>query len=410
MSTQSESNPRAVLHDIDLFYLRDSCTCPKCVDISTRQKLFETSDIPTDLTYKDHQWMRNGQLQITWDKDIEGYEDHRSIFEPNFLESAESIQQRREACYNTWKRIAWNREDIKQNSKLITFSYTDYMNKGEVFWQAIESLHVYGLVFVKDVPLDERAVKDIAECVGPLKNTFYGMTWDVKSIPSAKNVAYTSNDLDFHMDLLYFADPPGVQFLHVLKQSTAGGESRFSDAVAAFERLQNEYPELVESLVNFPVTYHYKNAGHWMQQTRYFLEGGIIGRGKPASQRYAYPLDYESINWAPPFQGPMERADVFDSAENYNTPRFKDYILAAKKFKELISEESAVYETLMGDGVCAIFNNRRVLHARKPFSSTEGGRWLKGCYVDGDYLRDKYRVLKDSRLRARQGASDQGLT
>ncbi|CAF9920867.1 MAG: hypothetical protein GOMPHAMPRED_002159 [Gomphillus americanus] len=397
---------QAALQGIDPFYLRDSCNCSKCVDVSTRQKRFETSDIPLDLAYKNHKWTPTGQLQISWRNDIPGYENHQSLYEPGFLLNSKSAEQRSQACHNLWTHVPWTKQDIVEKLDSISFDYKDYMNDSETLWQALEHLHTYGLVFIRDAPTEETTSEGVANRIGPMKNTMYGMTWSVKSRPSAKNVAYTSGNLDFHMDLLYLADPPTVQFLHVLKQSTTGGESRFSDAVAAFDRLQKEYPEFVQPLVEFPMTYHYKNDslnstndGHWLQQTRYFLEGGTTGHNKPAGgQHYTYPIDYEAINWSPPFQGPVERANVFAGSNDRATPAFKEYIRAAKKFKELVSAESAVFELKMGEGLCVVFNNRRVLHARKPFSSTAGGeRLLVGGYVDGDYLRDKYRYMKEMR-------------
>ena len=42
-----------------------------------------------------------------------------------------------------------------------------------------------------------------------------------------------------------------------------------------------------------------------------------------------------------------------------------------------------------------IFNNRRVVHARKEFDAASGERWLKGTYVDGDVFKSRLRVLAE---------------
>ena len=42
-----------------------------------------------------------------------------------------------------------------------------------------------------------------------------------------------------------------------------------------------------------------------------------------------------------------------------------------------------------------IFDNRRVLHARRAFDATKGERWLKGAYVDDDVFFSKLRVLQE---------------
>jgi hypothetical protein len=41
------------------------------------------------------------------------------------------------------------------------------------------------------VPSGEESVINIGTRIGPLRDSFYGRTWDVKSVPNAKNVAYT---------------------------------------------------------------------------------------------------------------------------------------------------------------------------------------------------------------------------
>lgn len=57
----------------------------------------------------------------------------------------------------------------------------------------------------------------------------------------------------------------------------------------------------------------------------------------------------------------------------------------------------------MKPGECVIFDNRRVLHARKAFEVGDQGkeRWLRGAYIDKDPFLSKLKVLND-----RYGAAD----
>ena len=383
---------------IDALYLRDSCDCSYCVDTSTRQKLFETSSLPLKLTARSTEWLSDGSLQVHWENDMRGFEDHRSVFPRSFLEQSQSLKKRRQASFNSWEPVAWDRTILEKTLHALSFQFLDYMQRDDVLQGLVTALHVYGLAFIQGVPSDQLSIRRMGQRIGPLKSTFYGETWDVKARPSPINVAYTADDLDFHMDLLYMVDPPSVQLLHCIKQSTSGGESRFSDGVCAFDRLQQESPELVQALVGFPVTYRYKNDGHWFQQTRHFIEGGtsnrIGNRRPPDTVRYDYPTDYETMNWAPPFHGPLEQVDL--GGADRGSISIGEYVEAANAFKRLLADESAVFQTKLEEGTCVIFNNRRVLHARRPFSSEGGERWLRGCYIDGDYLRDKFRVLSQS--------------
>ncbi len=54
-----------------------------------------------------------------------------------------------------------------------------------------------------------------------------------------------------------------------------------------------------------------------------------------------------------------------------------------------------MYEYRLNEGECVIFDNRRVLHARKAFDATKGERWLKGAYIDDDVFSSKLRVLEE---------------
>lgn len=44
-------------------------------------------------------------------------------------------------------------------------------------------------------------------------------------------------------------------------------------------------------------------------------------------------------------------------------------------------------------GEVVIFNNRRILHARRPFESSKRVRWLRGAYVDHEEVDSRMKVL-----------------
>ena len=68
---------------------------------------------------------------------------------------------------------------------------------------------------------------------------------------------------------------------------------------------------------------------------------------------------------------------------------------AAQQLNALFHDPSGIYERKMQPGDCVIFDNRRVLHARKAFEVQDFGkeRWLRGCYLDKDPFLSKARVL-----------------
>ena len=112
------------------------------------------------------------------------------------------------------------------------------------------------------------------------------------------------------------------------------------------------------------------------------------------------------INWSPPFEGPVclppEQVDR--------------YYEAYADFEQILNDQSTygsgdncdelsqyarefTWEHKLKPGDMLVFNNRRMLHGRRGFSSAEGRsgedslRHLVGCYANIDDVLNSYRVL-----------------
>ena len=388
----------------DPVFLRDSCSCHRCVDTSTSQKLFETADISATIHGEDVEVDTDGTVRIEWVNDIPGYNDHTSIYTADFLKRNHDLPSRLSLSYNSMPRILWDRDTMTKNT--LTVDYESYMNSAPTLHTFLTHLHRYGLAFVRSVPSHIESVSRIAERIGPLRLTFYGPTWDVKSMPSAKNVANTSKHLGFHQDLLYMADPPGLQMLHFIKASSHGGESLFSDAFNTIEKLKGQDDTSIRSLRCFSVTYQYKNDGHWYQYTRPTIESDEssltwVGRVKSMakgiidSKTPGFKRNIKAVNWSPPFQAPFMVDNGGQEFSKEGRSNLRLYLEAARNFKRLAEEETAVFETKIEEGTCVVFDNRRILHARKGFEGQEGERWLRGAYVDTDPFKSRLRMLNE---------------
>ncbi|RYO29518.1 hypothetical protein AA0113_g12028, partial [Alternaria arborescens] len=101
-------------------------------------------------------------------------------------------------------------------------------------------------------------------------------------------------------------------------------------------------------------------------------------------------LAIRRINWSPPFQAPFEAR-----IGSGNSTSLRSFIAASHAYEKLLSAEENLYEYRLNEGECVIFDNRRVLHARKAFDASKGERWLKGAYVDDDVFFSKLRVLEE---------------
>jgi gamma-butyrobetaine dioxygenase len=411
--------------------LRDLCRCPQCVDQSTQQRHYAFASIPANI--QAHPRVADdGTIEVRWENDVVGFgPEHISRFEPALITTESDLIRRLHSRHLLYGYQKWTGAEMAGGrKKQLEFDYDRYISANEVRDQAVVELVRWGLIFVRNVPFETDAVKRILKRIGPLRNTFYGETWDVRSVPGAANVAYTARELGFHQDLLYMANPPGLQALHVMRASSTGGESLFSDGARAVDSMLRRSASHASALLTFPVTYRYKNAGEWYEYTRPTLEGGWrrwFGKSLDSDEsrfRRGYGTHYDAINWSPPFQGPLTmnvgmtttRASKLKSADVESArSRLQEYHQAAALLKERIEHPSSVYETRMESGTCVIFNNRRILHARKAFpvgggsqgaEGAEGAagaegeeRWLRGAYGDLDPLMSRFRMVRERRAR-----------
>jgi gamma-butyrobetaine dioxygenase len=371
-------SPNAKWHPV---YLRDMCACPQCRDPSSTQKTFQTTDIPRNIEASLIELQGDDSIKIKWENDIPSFgpDPHVSTFSRDFLHQHLTQRNLAEARFEPPEARYWSKKRIAR--ELQSINYEDYMKDDEILFRALFFLNLHGILLLKGVPESETAVENITSRIGTLRDTFYGRTWDVKSVPEAKNVAYTQQYLGLHMDLLYMANPPGFQLLHCLKNTCEGGSSLFSDAFHAVSQLG---PIHFSQLRHTNIGYQYKNAGE-----HYYYEHPVIEAENYYSDVWQGRQLIKHVNYSPPFQ-----ADHLTTAahQDYKFPRI---LRSLKRFANRVEDPDNLFEYKIQEGECVIFNNRRVLHGRREFDAEHGERWLKGAYVDTDVFLSRFRVLNE---------------
>lgn len=242
--------------------------------------------------------------------------------------------------------------------------------------------------------------------MGEIRHTFYGPLWDVRSLgSSSRNIAYTNVDLGLHMDLCYFQNPPRFQFLHMLTNKVKGGESIFVDSYKVAEKMWLDHRDEWEVLTRVssdeqvptessfqltipphqtPVGFHYQNDGRHYRYTHPTLELAAPSSGHAGEPTASGMPRLTAVNYSPPFQSPLP---LSPSPQMDSEQRRRQFYTALKRFADLTLLDEFRYERLLAEGDCVIFDNRRVLHARRGFEwnqEEEGSgtgkvkRWLKG--------------------------------
>ncbi|KAM7203136.1 hypothetical protein V8F20_004078 [Naviculisporaceae sp. PSN 640] len=361
-----------------LLWLRDVCPCPKCVDPHSGQKSFSLVDLPASPQVQSAEKTEDGSLKVVWKNDgvMAGESNHESIYPRHKLVEWANDYQVRQPQKLRPIRQPWNRAHYTHllESGATKISYKDWTTNREAFYRAFAALAHTGLIFITDVPHGETEVERIGNQIGMLQHTFYGTTWDVKSKPQAENVAYTSQFLGLHQDLMYHDPVPRLQILHCLENSCQGGESLFSDGLYAALSLKL-YASKSYNLLKQPRWFFgYDKEPHHYERCHPVIDVG----------------DHEyirAIHWAPPFQTPFQRS------ADQTLHRLRR---AAKNFEHILSRPKNMLEVKLNPGEAVIFDNWRILHGRREFAADSGGsRWLKGAYITDQV----FRALDDKRPR-----------
>ncbi|RKF62995.1 Gamma-butyrobetaine dioxygenase [Erysiphe neolycopersici] len=371
---KTSRNSSKISWDQHPIIVRDACACSMCVDPHSGQKNFKTTDIPLNIEVGNME-LHEDSLIVKWINDIPGFQSHKSIIPLKSLRATpdDSCNHLQDTTPSTW-----DARTMQQVMPSIRFDFTQYTSGSKTFHEAIRSIKRWGIVFLTGVPECEEAVEKIARLIGPLRNTFYGKTWDVVSMKQAKNVAYTDKYLGLHQDLLYMETPPGLQLLHCLKNDCVGGESLFCDAFKVAGQLSaSDYDILSKEKIH----YHYEKAGESYQHSHLVLEAN------PEDQKKTDGVRMPSVvNYSPPFQAPF--------ALNFHHSSFKNFVRSLGRFAQEVESPKNVIKYKLMSGECVIFNNRRILHGRESFELQAGKkRWLKGCYLDSDVFLSRSRLV-----------------
>lgn len=404
----------------NLTWLRDSCHCFKCTHQYSRQRLFTANNFRKDMfTVNDIQFSLERQVEgQVFSRTFENKESvylnviwadgHKSSYPLDWLRYTHGLYVINKLQLNNHlkpkidfkfpeddfylptnnintKPIYWNASEISTQLQPINyhdlvdnFKFNDdttFINANRVDemsqrrFAAMRSLSnqlvSYGLAKLVNVPQERNQVLKVARSLAYERPTGYGTVFDVVVEPSEEiNLAYSSLEFDLHSDLTYREISPGVQLLHCIRNSIQGGLSYFSDAHQAARTLKQSDPELYGVLIQFPVT---------------FVVRDPYRNIKFRKQKPVLSVDYQgnlSDIYYSPFMLPPtgHREDV------------KLFYLAFDKFTQILQSNENKLIAKMDPGDLFIFHNRRVLHGRSAYDSTNSKRFLQGCYMDWDEI------------------------
>ena len=335
------------------------------IDLATREGILDPAELTDDIEVGSAEIDDAGDLIVAWAND-----GQRSVYHAGWLRHVADNNHRP----SSWlpEPISWTTDSIGEVPRV---DGSQALENDEVILRLLNNLLVYGACVLENSPTHEGYLLELAERIGPVRDSNFGMLWDViadvelAGDATTNSTANTGLRLGPHSDLPTREIPPGFQFLHCLINEADGGESTLTDGAALVEALERDHPEAFELL----------STRHWI----------FFNRGPGIDHRWSAPI----IDYLPGCDTPTIRAfypvRAFPAMANEDVSRSYD---ALRLFHRMADqpEFELKFRLTAGDIMC--FDNRRVLHGRDPFTGS-GKRHLQGVYIDRDEIMSRARAL-----------------
>ncbi len=349
--------------NFNFMWLRDNC--PTAHDKDSNHRMFNLLEVSENLYASEFKINSEGKLEIKWS---EG--NHTSYYDAKWL---------RENCYtlkNKQNYVSpyhlWN-SSFQKDLGSINIEHNEIMSsdKGLIKW--LELLHQKGIAIVKNAPTEKESAFPVLNRISHTRETFFKTPFEVINIPKPNNSAYTAHGLRNHIDLPWFENPPGYQFLHCLINASKGGDSLAVDGFTVANYLRKNEKEIFENLVSVPLKFRDKD---YTQESHRSFYAPAISLTKDN--------DFNDIRFS------VATMDVLDCHPDVMEKVYK----AHHRFGNLLHDDKFQIKFRLEPGDIFSFNNRRILHGRTEFDPNSGHRHLQGYYMDRDEIIGRLNFLK----------------
>ena len=349
---------------LQAIWLRDHCQMPASRNPDNGQRLINITDIPHDSRI-DRVSLEDGRLVIEFRPD-----GHRSEFDPDWLyENCYSLNQQHDDRSEI-NKILWSGDSFQQG--LPRYAYDAFCTQRGSRRAALQAVSDYGFVLLDAVPCEDGQVLKVIEQFGYVRETNYGPFFEVRTKVEPNNLAYTNLGLGCHLDNPYRDPVPGLQLLHCLESSTAGGESILQDGFMAARMLRDEDPQHFSMLSQHWINFRFRDDAADLRSRVPFIETNDLGA---VIKVHFNNRSIDTINLPPAVIRP--------------------FYAAYRHYAEILEREELQTVFKLQPGELMLFDNTRILHARKAYSAA-GSRYLQGAYSDLDGLYSSLRMLEAS--------------
>lgn len=350
--------------------LRDRCPCRACRHDESLERTLDQTAYSLDVAARELALLPDGTLRIVWDDD-----GHLSLYSAGWLRAGGQPER----LHTGPRGRPWGRE---LGPRLQRFDYGEIVADDAALLDWLEAMAEVGLVYVRGAPSRPGVLAELIGRVAFIRETNFGVIFDVQAVAGTISNAYTAIELPLHVDLPTREYQPGYQFLHCLANEAAGGGSVYGDGFHMAERLRAEAPEAFALLSTTAIRHRYHDGG-----CDYVCDKPLIaldGAGAVGEIRFNTAL--------------MTGFDVPET-------EVRALYAAYRRFVELTRDPANQVEVAMRAGEIACMDNRRVLHGRRAFEPGTGRRHLQGAYLEREEVASRIltlsRRLGGNRVRQR---------
>lgn len=341
-------------------WLRDNCPCPACRHPGNGQKLYAIVDLPQTLSVQAAHVVEGDAVQVLWS------DGHASRYGLAWLREHDlraDARLGRRVQPRLWDGSLLSRLPVAEWPRLAADPAV------ELAW--LEQYTALGFGLLRQVPCVPGTVADVGDRLGHVRVTNYGRLFDVKSVPNPTNMAYTAVGLGVHSDNPYRHPSPGVQLLHCLEAEAPGGDTLLVDGFHAAEILRREDLAAFDLLTRVPMNFRYAAADAELTARQTLISTDMDGVVR------AVHFNNRSADW---LDAPAELAQA--------------WYAAYRKWACILQRPALELIFRLAPGDCVVMQNDRTLHGRTAFDPSLGRRHLQGCYIDGDALESRRKVLR----------------
>lgn len=341
---------------IPWLWLRDHCPCTECVHPKTGQRMVDTFRLSENVSAARAALSSAGNcIDVTWHPD-----GHKSRYPIDLLDAEFVRAQPPVGELELWDRT------IAQQLPRVDYDSVITSDDGLLEW--LGAIERFGFCFVCGTPPTAENTRRLAERIGYIRHTVFGDLWEFTADLSRGDTAYTNLELLPHTDGIYSHDAPGLQMLHCLHFSGAGGESVLIDGFRVADELRHHARDAFEVLCRISVPGQYIESGVYLKASRPVFR--LDDRGT------VIQVSFNNYDRAP-FRLPAAETAAFYSA--------------IRSFYDIVQRPDMQLRFALTPGEALMFDNWRVLHGRSAF---EGKRHVVGCYLNREDFESRLRVLR----------------